>query len=96
MSLRDSDTPPQRDQVFGTHTRNAGAFSKRPDIAELAGMRGWAERIRTLTCQNDPGPCSQRLKVSRPSSIVCGRPASSIPYFFRTKEIGDLIVDVSV
>src|SRR3954447_24479345 len=32
--------------------RNSGAFLRRPDIAGLAGLRGWAERIRTRIRRN--------------------------------------------
>ena len=36
-----------RVQVASANPRNSGAFSRRPEIAQMAGLAGWGGRIRT-------------------------------------------------
>jgi hypothetical protein len=66
---RKSDRSGLHGKIGGEKPRNGRAFSKRPDVAELAGMRGWAERIRTRSRRPCFGPLICREKFRRKRGI---------------------------
>jgi hypothetical protein len=69
-------------KIGGPKPRNAGAFSKRPDIAELAVMRGWGGRIRTRVRRNQFA-LEHRFIIAVQNSLQCTLPEFTLSFTFR-------------